>query len=43
SGRYERLRYAEGRVDVSHLAAGVYYLQIVTTTDVHREKIVVGY
>ena len=43
SGRYERLRYTEGRVDVSHLAAGVYYLQIVTTTDVHREKIVVGY
>ena len=38
-GRSERVTCRDGRIDLSHLAAGVYYLEVRTETGVRREKI----
>ncbi|MBP5536486.1 MAG: T9SS type A sorting domain-containing protein [Bacteroidales bacterium] len=38
-GHRERVACRDGRIDLSHLAAGVYYLEVRTDTGVRREKI----
>ena len=38
-GRSERVACRDGRIDLSHLAAGVYYLEVRTETGVRREKV----
>ena len=38
-GRREHVACRDGRIDLSHLAAGVYYLEVRTDTGVAREKV----